>query len=100
MSKQTLHYQPVIYHDGTVAIHETIVEANGTIKSATHEPVILQAATFGELDALLRQVYRHIQKCKPINEEELEVLIYGASPEDDLDPDDNVINLVDYFAKQ
>lgn len=95
-----LRYQPVLRFDGTVAIHETILAEDGTIKSATTDPVVLQAQTFGELDQLLRQIYRHIQKCKPITEEDLEVLLYGASSEDDLELDDNVIDLVDYLARQ
>jgi hypothetical protein len=97
---QKLQYQPVINSDGTVAIHESILDNTGTIISASYSPVKLEAISFGELQEMLRLVYRHLSATKPITEEDLEALIYGTESVE-LDEDfesDNVIDLVDYLA--
>lgn len=95
-----LHYQPVINLDGTVAIHETILDKDKKILSASYQPVQLSALSFGELQEMIRLVYRHMSMTRPISDEELESLIYGTDePELDEDFDvDNVIDLVDYLA--
>lgn len=95
-----LRYQPVLLTDGTVAIHETIIDSKNTILSASYQPVKLEAVTFGELQELIRQVYRHMTTIKPITEEELEDIIFGSNPDiEDFDSDDKVIDLVTYMGK-
>lgn len=97
----SLKYQAVIYSDGTVCVHETILDATGNIKSASQEPVKLEAPSLGELDMLMRQIYSHMRKIKPITEDELDAAIYGAESVEEFlkesHEDDTVINLVDYF---
>lgn len=93
-----LKYQPVLYPEGTVAIHEVITDREGNITSASYEGVRLEAPSLGELETLLRQVYRQLQTVKPISTEELEGMIYGVESSSFDDEDDNVIDLVTYFA--
>lgn len=101
MSQTYLKYQPVIYPDGNVAIHETIVDGDGNVLSVSYEAVKLEALSVGELEDLLRQVYRNMQKTKPITEDELDSMVYKVEMDDNLDieQDDNVIDLVDYLSR-
>lgn len=101
MLDNNFKYQPVIYPDGTVSIHETIHDNEGNITSASYEPVRLEATSIGALEMLLRQVYRQLLRTKPITEDELEAMIYGSESIEDIpedEDDDNVIDLVTYFA--
>ncbi len=93
-----IHYQPVVSSDGLFSIHEIIKDKDELI-SVSYEPVRLQASCAGELDHVLRQVYRHMQRTKPITEDELDSLLYKVETTPDIeDEDDNVIDLVDYFS--
>jgi hypothetical protein len=100
MLEDNLKYQPVVKDDGMVAIHETIIDDEGNVRAATYEPVRLEANSIGELEALLRLVYRHMRKYKPITEDELEALVYSDvdCPINDEEGDEKVIDLVTYFA--
>lgn len=93
-------YRPVLSSDGIFSIHEIIKDKDGTLVSVSYEPVKLQATSAGELDHILRQVYRSLQRTKPITEDELDAMMYHTitSDSEELDEtDDRVINLVDYF---
>lgn len=102
MYDKNLKYQPVIYPDGMVAIHETIIDKDGTVKYASYDPVKLQTiGSMGDIESMLRMVYTHLRRLKPITEQELEALVYGVenTSMEIADDDDNVIDLVDYFSK-
>lgn len=101
MHENNLRYQPVINPDGSAAIHETLIDREGNVKSATYEPVRLESTSLGELEYMLRLIYRQLMKIKPITAEELESLVYGSeSIELDVElAEDNVIDLIDYLAR-
>lgn len=95
----SLRYQPVIYSDGTVNILETIIDDEGQIKTASYEPVRLEGNSIGEIQEIMREVYKDLRKTPPITEHELDAIMYGvASVADIEDEEDNVINLITYMA--
>lgn len=100
--KLTLKYQPVIQLDGTVAIHETLVDDSGVIQSATYEPIRLEAVSLGDMSVLIRSVAKALNSIKPISVDELEALMYSVDKDEFLmeeeDDNDNVIDLVSYFS--
>lgn len=100
MTKLNLRYQPVLHSDGTVLIHETIIDDEGNIQSASYEAVRLDAASMGDMQDMLRQIHKDIQTVKTITEDELDAALYGmeATSSDDLQ-DDNIIDLVEFFAR-
>ncbi len=95
-----IHYQPVVSSDGLFSIHEIIKDKDELI-SVSYEPVRLQASNAGELDQMLRQIYRQMQRTKPISEDELDSLLYKVETTPDIEEtEDTVIDLVDYLARQ
>ena len=102
METMRLKYQTVVYPDQTVAIHETTIDNDGNVTSASYDAVRLEAPSAGELEQLLRQVYRCLTKSKAITTEELEAILYKSdTSDDDVDVDDisNVVSLVDYLGR-
>lgn len=92
-----IRYQAVLYPEGTVAIHETTVDKEGNILSASYDAVRLEATTAGELEQLLRIAYKTLTTSKLISTEELEALVYeGESLNiyDDMDDSDDISNVI------
>ena len=94
MTKNRLRYQPIINTDGTISIHETIIDSENTLLSVSYIPVKLEATSLSELQNILRQVYRHMASVKPLTIEELDNIL-SDNNEDNYD--DNVIDLVDFI---
>lgn len=99
-----LRYQPVIHVDGTIAVHEAIVDDLGTIKTASYEPVRIEGVDIGDLTILVEKIQSHIELYKPITEDDLDAIIYGQeflepSIDTDDESEDKVVDLLDYFAR-
>jgi hypothetical protein len=97
--RETLRYQPVMHPDGTVAVHETLIDSEGIIRQASYEPVRLEALSVGDLESLIRNAYRDVRKVKIITDDDLDAMIYGLDSQTIEDEDDNVIDLVEYFSR-
>lgn len=105
MYDKYLRYQPVLTSNGTVAIHELVVDREGTVTGFSYSPITIECDTVGDIAAMLKHIYRDLRLYQPIPEEELESMFRyvpqdSDEDEEDYEHNDNVIDLVEFLANR
>lgn len=102
MFDKYLRYQPVLKADSSIGIHEVVLDDEGTVVNVSYDSVRLEADSMGQLEQMMRHVYRDIRNQKPITEDELDMLLHQVESqpeyEDDYEDNERVIDCTEFFG--